>query len=115
MSNDTLEPSYLDCIALAGRDAVIKELRRLLKDRTGRTWSVTGGRGSSWGWISVSAPPKRREKFQLTEDDYATLRDIFGRMVGTTGYNVPDSSDHRAEALRLAAGLEAHHAEPYWD
>ena len=42
------------------RDEAIKRIRSALKRKTGKTWSVTGGRGTAWGWITVQAPPKRR-------------------------------------------------------
>ena len=42
------------------RDEAIKRIRTALKRKTGKTWSVTGDRGTAWGWIRVQAPPKRR-------------------------------------------------------
>ncbi len=33
------------------RDEAIKRIRAALKRRSGKLWSVTGGRGTSWGWI----------------------------------------------------------------
>lgn len=42
------------------RDEIIKRIKAALKAKTGRTWSVTGGRGTSWGWITVEAQPKDR-------------------------------------------------------
>ena len=115
MENNTnhIEPSYLDAVALGHRDEVIAELRKLLKARTGRTWSVTGGRGTSWGWIAITAPPKRRDGFQLNAEDRAELEAIFGRVNNT--HSIADSSDYRRQALRQAAGLEFVAAQPYWD
>lgn len=42
------------------RNETIKRIRKALKRRSGKTWSVTGGRGTAWGWIRIDAPPKRR-------------------------------------------------------
>lgn len=42
------------------RNEAIKRIRKALKKRTNKTWSVTGDRGTAWGWINVQAPPKRR-------------------------------------------------------
>src|SRR5262249_21146248 len=42
------------------RDTAIKRIRAALKRRSGKTWSVTGDRGTAWGWINIDAPPKRR-------------------------------------------------------
>lgn len=115
MENNTnhIEPSYLDALAYGHRDQVIAELKKLLKARTGRTWSVTGGRGTSWGWITITAPPKRRDGYQLNDEDRADLDAIFGR--GGNSHSVADSVDYRLQALRQAAGLDFVVAQPYWD
>jgi hypothetical protein len=42
------------------RDAAIKRIKTALQRRSGKTWSVTGGRGTAWGWITIDAPPRRR-------------------------------------------------------
>src|SRR5438552_17215199 len=42
------------------RNATIKAIRDALKRRSGKQWSVTGGRGTAWGWIHIEAPPARR-------------------------------------------------------
>ena len=42
------------------RNEAIKTIRTELKKKTGKSWSVTGGRGTGWGWIEVTAPPRRR-------------------------------------------------------
>jgi len=50
------------------RDEAIKRIRAALKRKTGKTWSVTGGRGTSSGWITVQAPPKRRVRHEPIGD-----------------------------------------------
>jgi hypothetical protein len=42
------------------RNEAIAKIKKGLKVRSGKTWSVKGGRGTSWGWIDIDAPPKRR-------------------------------------------------------
>jgi hypothetical protein len=42
------------------RDETIKRIRKALRARSGKDWSVTGGRGTAWGWITIDAPPRRR-------------------------------------------------------
>ena len=42
------------------RAEACKRIRAAMKRKTGKTWSVRGGRGTGWGWITVGAPPKRR-------------------------------------------------------
>ncbi len=52
------------------RDEAIKAIRAALKRRTGRAWSVTGGRGTAWGWITITAPPKRRTGVHVKNPDW---------------------------------------------
>ncbi len=42
------------------RNDAIRLIREALKRRSGKTWSVTGDRGTAWGWINITAPPARR-------------------------------------------------------
>jgi hypothetical protein len=42
------------------RSAVIKFIKTQLQTRSGKAWSVTGGKGSAYGWLTVDAPPARR-------------------------------------------------------
>lgn len=42
------------------RNATIKAIKTALQRRSGKAWSVTGGRGTAWGWIRIDAPPARQ-------------------------------------------------------
>jgi hypothetical protein len=42
------------------RNVVCKRIKVALKKRSGKDWSVTGGKGTAWGWINIDAPPARR-------------------------------------------------------
>jgi hypothetical protein len=42
------------------RAEVIASIRENLRQRSGKAWSVTGGRGTGWGWLTIDAPPARR-------------------------------------------------------
>lgn len=42
------------------RDECIKAIKAALKRRSGRIWSVTGGRGTAYGWITIDVPPSER-------------------------------------------------------
>jgi hypothetical protein len=42
------------------RNEVIKVIKAALKRRSGKEWSVTGGKGTAYGWLTIDAPPKRR-------------------------------------------------------
>jgi len=39
------------------RNTTITTIRKALKRRSGKPWSVTGGRGTAWGWITIDALP----------------------------------------------------------
>lgn len=42
------------------RNETISRIGAGLKRRSGKKWSVTGGKGTAYGWITVDAPPSRR-------------------------------------------------------
>ena len=42
------------------RNEAIARIKAALKRRSGKAWSVTGGRGTSWGWITIDTAPARR-------------------------------------------------------
>lgn len=42
------------------RNETIKAIKTALQKCSGKTWSVTGGRGTAWGWLTIDAPPARR-------------------------------------------------------
>lgn len=42
------------------RNEAIDRIRKGLRRRSGKAWTVRGGRGTAWGWIRVEAPPRRR-------------------------------------------------------
>ena len=56
------------------RAETIRRIRTALKARSGKTWSVRGGSGTSWGWISIQSPPKRRVRdYYMSQADCAGL------------------------------------------
>ncbi len=50
------------------RNETIKRIKAALQKRSGKTWSVTGGTGTAWGWIRIDAPPARRTKHYRLKD-----------------------------------------------
>ena len=59
------------------RNETIQQIRNALKTRSGKPWSVTGGRGTAWGWITVSSPPRRCGEFgRMTDADRAELGEL---------------------------------------
>jgi len=90
------------------RAETIKEIRTAMKKRTGKSWSVTGGRGSAWGWLTITSPPyKRREGFgYLTVGDQADLGHALGLgdTVHRQGVTVPPNNDFWDEYIDRANG-----------
>ncbi len=101
------------------RNATIAELKRALKHRSGKAWSVTGGRGTAWGWIRIDAPPARRtsQYGYMTDEDRAELASLLGLDAAHfQGVNIPASTAYRREYLQRAMGMTVTvNAEPYWD
>ena len=88
------------------RDEAISEIRAALKRRSGKTWSVTGDRGTAWGWITIDAPPARRtEKTHMTTADREELARLLGlNDVHFQGVSIPASSQYRQEYVDRANG-----------
>ena len=99
------------------RDTAILAIRKALKARSGKAWSVTGGRGTSWGWIQISAPPSRCDASgQMVEEDRAELARLLDVIVFRCGVSVAASSDYRREYIERAEGkAPTKIAKPYWD
>jgi hypothetical protein len=129
MTTTTME--FLD------RDTVIARIKAALKRRSGKAWSVTGGRGTGWGWIRIDAPPaartwRRRVISQDVYEDYDSGqrggmmspadRALLGQVLGRggpchhQGELIPASSAHYREYLDRAEGrTPTVIAERYWD
>lgn len=126
------------------RDETITRIKSALQRRSHKTWSVTGGRGTAWGWITIDAPPARRtwanrlkadaSPAQLPEDyeEYdtgrpggfmsPTERKELGELLGLQGsahfqgVSIASSSDYYREYIDRAEGrAPAVFAQPYWD
>jgi len=99
------------------RDKFIKAYRHALKSRSGKQWSVTGGRGTAWGWIHITALPRNGGSCM----DDATRAEL-GKLLGMggpahpQGESVPASTDYRLEYLERCQGQSVTKpATPYWD
>lgn len=125
------------------RDETIKRIRTALKRRSGKQWSVTGGRGTAWGWIQIDAPPARRTwshrlKAGVTTDrtedyeeydtgepgrmmgpqDRAELGNLLGfdKPCHCQGVSIAASNDYWQEYIDRAEGrTPTKIAQPYWD
>lgn len=125
------------------REEVIKAIKAALERRSGKKWSVTGGRGTAYGWLHIDAPPKERtwhrrdtgakdlqgdpvyewyndptQKFGYTSP---ARRQELAALLGKTdihcqGENIPASTAYYMEYLdRAETGRAEHNATPYWD
>ena len=124
------------------RNDVMKAMKTALEKRSGRKWSVTGGAGTAYGWITIDAPPARRtwrhrlkagctydipENYEgydsgqpggnATPTDLAELARLLGlESVHQQGVSIPASSQYYQEYLDRAEGrTPSVIAEPYWD
>ncbi|MBU2177536.1 MAG: hypothetical protein KJ556_20790 [Gammaproteobacteria bacterium] len=50
------------------RTEVTKRIKSTLKKKTGKNWSVTGGRGTAYCWLTVQAPKNRRVAHKRNPD-----------------------------------------------
>ena len=96
------------------RDEAIKQIREGLKKRTGRSWSVTGGKGTAWGWIRIDELPRNGS---LTDKTMKILAKALGLdSVHHQGVSIPASSDYWWEYIDRATGRKPRViGEPYWD
>lgn len=125
------------------RDEAIKLIRAALKRRSGKDWSVTGGRGTAWGWIQIDAPPRRAtwgcrlkagavtdrpedyEEYDTGEPGHSMSpadRAELGALLGldgpahSQGESIPAGSDYRTEYVDRAEGrTPSKIGKPYWD
>ena len=101
------------------RNATINVIRQSLRIRSGKAWSVKGGTGTAWGWITVTAPPARCDRYgAMTESDAAELGALLG-LDGPAhhqGVSIPSSCAYRREFIERAYGVcVTAIATPYWD
>ena len=100
------------------RDEAIARIRKALRERSGKAWSVTGGRGTAWGWITIESPPRRRVDGYMTAADCEELGRLFGlsRPAHFQGVSIPAASDYRQWYVEQAEGLVSTvRPEQYWD
>jgi len=120
------------------RAEAIKRIKAGLESRSGKKWSVTGGRGTAYGWLSINAPPAKRTwryvsggqagsfemydsgepghySSQADRDELTKLLDLPQR-VHCQGESVPSSGAHYDEYVARAEGRKPErYGEMYWD
>lgn len=104
--------------ATTNRAQTIAAIRKALRARSGKAWSVRGGTGTAWGWITISAPPARSADFGTMNDDdrveLASLLDL--RDVHYQGVQIPSGHDFYAEYVSRAEGRTPEvYGQRYWD
>ena len=109
------------------RNTAIKLIRDALRKRSGKAWSVTGGRGTAYGWIEINAPPARRRydsdgneggSYMGLRDrrELARLLDLRDELVHPQGESIAASGDHRLEYIARARGVKPErYGVQYWD
>lgn len=106
-------------VRVMDRAEAIAKIRAALKNRSAKRWSVRGGRGTSWGWITVIAPKARLgESGVMTDEDCNELGELFGldRPAHFQGVVIPASSLYRLEFVARAEGRQPDVlGRPYWD
>lgn len=100
-------------------DETIREIRAGLKARTGKAWSVRNGRGTGWGWLRISAPPRRTDEYgNMTDEDRAELAEALSIPLHLAhgGVQVMDTPDAYTEYVDRAWGREPSAiGRRYWD
>ena len=124
------------------RNEAIERIKKALKKRSGKSWSVTGGTGTAWGWIQIDTMPKRKTAHSQLKagavtnypEDYETVdtgvaggymtkgeREELAKLlgmesVGMQGESIPASDDYRHEYVDRAEGKKPSKiGKPYWD
>lgn len=116
------------------RNDVIAAIKDALKRRSGKSWSVTGGRGTAYGWIEINSPPQRRVSgidgdshdpsrpngghYYMSRADREELAHLLGKdqPIHCQGESIPASHDYYREYLMRAMGHEPTTiGEQYWD
>lgn len=91
------------------RDEAIRAIRAGLKRRTGRAWSVTGGRGTAYGWLRIDAPKARRTALYVASDERDPMTGRPVNVLTDTGtpqpYGLMTAAD--CAALGQALGFDA--------
>jgi hypothetical protein len=113
--------SSIDGVDFLDRGPVVKFIRAALRARSGKAWSVTGGTGTAYGWLSINVPPQQRGGLDgMPPDVAAELAELLGfhhaYTVSPQGVNIPDGRDYYREYCYRAVGLTPPVVgRPYWD
>ena len=95
------------------RNDLMKRIKGALQRRSGKAWSVIGGRGTAYGWIKIAAPParmtwgyRRKEgKTPSSPGDWTNNWEAYDR--GEPGHGM--SPEDQAELVALLGKDRIHH------
>ena len=99
---------------LSKRNNVTKAIRTALRQRSGKTWSVRGGNGTAYGWITI----RRYADRSMTDTERAELAALLGldRPCHFQGESIPASHDYYREYIARANGeTPTTLGKQYWD
>lgn len=83
------------------RNEAIKRIKAGLQKRSGKAWSVTAGKGTSWGWLTIDAPPARRtSRYMVKAGHTGNLPEDYEQTRTDTGE--PNGYITEADAAELA-------------
>lgn len=107
MTTITMHSDRLD------RNTVTKTIKRNLQKRSGKQWSVSGGMGSVYGWITIIAPKTN----WMTHDECRELQELLDlKNVHPQGVDIMASTTAYEEYISRSLGeTPVRIAEPYWD
>ena len=86
-----------------------KMFRELIKQRTGRAWSVTIGKGTAYGWLRITSAKKSRDEYgAMSSHDTAMLAAVLGeKHVSRSGVSIGPERGAREAMLRQIVGPQA--------
>ncbi len=133
----------IEAIINLGTKATVKEIKAQLEKRSGKKWSVTHGKGTAYGWITIDVPPARRTLHAQLKADatgtaphdyervntgvaggYITLEEAreLNALLGLEGLahcqgvSIPSQNDYYREYITRARGeVPAKNGVPLWD
>lgn len=101
------------------RPDAIATVKASLRARSGYSWSVTGGKGTAWGWLRVNVAPKDQAQFScMAEVDQVWLALLLGHdyPIHQQGESIANSGGHYKQLIAQAAGYNPTvFGEQYWD
>lgn len=106
---DPTLPATMDPSSTAAR------IKRALRGRTGRSWSVSRGRGTVYGWLYITAPKERLVHGEVSAEDRRLLSEALDESVGHQGVTIPSSTAYYVEYIDRAEGRPPRRkGTPYW-